>query len=157
MSGRKTAVRAKSAGVKTYKPDSVLRRYCSFTWVIISLGFELPRTSSDLPEDHGRASRSATLFRVRRRLPIWSCTGRRLPCRSMSPSPRWALTPPFHPYLSQRNRMQSCRPGHRRFDFCGAGVGLLRLGVTQRPALGVRTFLPIPTYRAITRSSHPRR
>jgi hypothetical protein len=33
--------------------------------------------------------------------------------------------------------------GHRRFVFCGAGVGLLRLGVTQRPALGVRTFLPL--------------
>ena len=31
--------------------------------VIISLGFELPRTSSDLPEDLGRASRSPTLRR----------------------------------------------------------------------------------------------
>ena len=31
--------------------------------MIISLGFELPRTSSDLPEDLGRASRSPTLRR----------------------------------------------------------------------------------------------
>ncbi len=31
--------------------------------MIISLGFELPRTSSDLPEDLGRASRSPFLQR----------------------------------------------------------------------------------------------
>ena len=45
---------------KTYKPDSVPSRICSSTVVIISLGSELPRTSSDLPEDLGRASRSPT-------------------------------------------------------------------------------------------------
>jgi hypothetical protein len=45
---------------KTYKPDSVLPGMCSQTGVIISLGFELPRTSSDLPEDLGRASRLPT-------------------------------------------------------------------------------------------------
>jgi hypothetical protein len=43
---------------RTYKPDSVPSRICSSTVVIISLGSELPRTSSDLPEDLGRASRS---------------------------------------------------------------------------------------------------
>jgi hypothetical protein len=37
---------------------------CSHTWVIISLGFELPRTSSDLPEDLGRASRVSTFRRT---------------------------------------------------------------------------------------------
>jgi hypothetical protein len=42
----------------TCKPDSVPRGICSHPVVIISLGFELPRTSSDLPEDLGRASRS---------------------------------------------------------------------------------------------------
>ncbi len=61
----------------------------------------------------------------------------------MSPPPRWALTPPFHPCLSRSDQMGSHRLGHRRFDFCGAGVGLLRLGVTQRPTHGVRTFLPM--------------
>ena len=30
-----------------------------FAWMIISLGFELPRASSDLPEDLDRASRRA--------------------------------------------------------------------------------------------------
>ena len=48
---------------KTYKPDSVPPGIWSHTGVIISLGSELPRTSSDLPEDLGRASRSPTLRR----------------------------------------------------------------------------------------------
>lgn len=43
---------------KTYKPDSVPLKIFSSTAVIISLGSELPQTSSDLPEDLGRASRS---------------------------------------------------------------------------------------------------
>ena len=46
---------------KTYKPDSVPTGICSQKGVIISLGFELPRTSSDLPEDLSRASRSPLL------------------------------------------------------------------------------------------------
>ncbi len=47
----------KERGRKTYKPDSVPQRSFPFAWMIISLGFELPRTSSDLPEDLDRASR----------------------------------------------------------------------------------------------------
>ena len=53
-----------------------------FAWMIISLGFELPRTSSDLPEDLDRASRCAEPHEEPDTcLPIWPCTGRRLPCR----------------------------------------------------------------------------
>ena len=48
---------------KTYKPDSVPSGILSQAGMIISLGFELPRTSSDLPEDLGRASRSPTFRR----------------------------------------------------------------------------------------------
>ena len=48
---------------KTYKPDSVPFGIRSQAGMIISLGSELPRTSSDLPEDLGRASRSPTLRR----------------------------------------------------------------------------------------------
>ena len=48
---------------KTYKPDSVPPGIWSQTGVIISLGSELPRTSSDLPEDLGRASRSPAFRR----------------------------------------------------------------------------------------------
>lgn len=62
--GRGTASSDKKSAVeKTYKPDSVLPGICSQTGVIISLGFELPRTSSDLPEDLGRASRSPAFQR----------------------------------------------------------------------------------------------
>ena len=49
---------------------------------------------------------------------------------STSPWTRWALTPPFHPYPGTYPKIV---PG--RFVFCGAHVGLLRLGVTQHPAL----------------------
>ncbi len=49
----------KSAVERTYKPDSVPHGIWFHTGVIISLGFESPRTSSDLPEDLGRASRSS--------------------------------------------------------------------------------------------------
>ena len=30
--------------------------------------------------------------------PIWSCSGRGLPCLADLSNERWALTPPFHPY-----------------------------------------------------------
>src|SRR5262249_29796071 len=73
----------KCARERTYKPDSVPPVVQSTAGVIISLRFELPRTSSDLPEDLGRASRSACAIATDRRgrLPIWPCIRRRLPCR----------------------------------------------------------------------------
>ena len=125
-----------------------------FAWMIISLGFELPRTSSDLPEDLDRASRRAAVPSGARYLSSYLALHQAtLTVPVMSPPPRWALTPPFHPYLSRSDQMGSHRFGHRRFDFCGAGVGLLRLGVTQRPAHGVRTFLSAPKPRATIQSS----
>ena len=114
-----------------------------FAWMIISLGFELPRTSSDLPEDLDRASRCAEPIKSLHMSSYLALHRATLTVPVMSPPPRWALTPPFHPYLSRSDQMGSHRLGHRRFNFCGAGVGLLRLGVTQRPAHGVRTFLPM--------------
>jgi len=68
------------------------------TVVIISLGSELPRTSSDLPEDLGRASRSPR-SRTRQLSSYLALHRATLTVPVMSPSPRWALTPPFHPYL----------------------------------------------------------
>jgi len=41
----------------------------------------------------------------RHRFPIWSCSGWGLPCRSVLPPARCALTAPFHPYLSPANRI----------------------------------------------------
>jgi len=46
--------------------------------------------------------------------PIWSCSGRGLPCRELLPVARCALTAPFHPY----------RTVARRFVFCGTFHGL---------------------------------
>ena len=53
----------KSAVEKTYKPDSVPFGILLQAGMIISLGSELPRTSSDLPEDLGWASLSPTFRR----------------------------------------------------------------------------------------------
>ena len=47
----------------TCKPDSVPPGIAPRRGVIISLGFKSPRTSSDLPEDLGRASRSPAFRR----------------------------------------------------------------------------------------------
>lgn len=44
---------------KAYKPDSVPSEWNTQPGMIISLGCGLPRTSSDLPEDLGRASLAA--------------------------------------------------------------------------------------------------
>ena len=144
----------KSAGVKAYKPDSVLAGEG------LSGGddhFSGIRVTSNLkqPTRRPRPGRSVCktregILQVSSYLALHRAT---LTVPVMSPPPRWALTPPFHPYLSHSDQMGSRRVGHRRFDFCGAGVGSLRLGVTQRPAHGVRTFLSAPKYRATIQSS----
>ena len=52
----------KSASEEAYKPDSVPQEHETLAWAIISLGLELPRASSNLPEDLDRASRCADAF-----------------------------------------------------------------------------------------------
>ncbi len=50
------------------------------------------------------------------------------------PVPRWALTPPFHPYP---------RTGRGRFAFCGTFPGVAPAGRYPAPCFrGARTFLP---------------
>ena len=59
--------------------------------------------------------------------------------RFMLPSTRWALTPPFHPYLSN---------SLRRFFFCGAFRRVTPPGRYPAPSLcGVRTFLEVKLLR----------
>ena len=54
---------------------------------------------------------------------------------SPSPGPRWALTPPFHPYRPTE--------AERRFAFCGAIPGVTPGGRYPPPChRGARTFLP---------------
>ncbi len=69
---------------------------------IIHLGCLSPDTSSDLPAlGAGHTCRG----------PIWSCSGRGLPCHGLLPAARCALTAPFHPYLCSRR-------SHRRSTLC---------------------------------------
>ena len=139
----------KCAGERTYKPDSVPPRMCSSRTVIISLGSELPRTSSDLPEDLGRASRwhNPSIVPSSSYLVLHRAT---LTVPVMSPSPRWALTPPFHPCLI-------------RCDLIGIHVALAIGGlfsvvpVSDRSAWALPSALPMKSglsSRAIT-SDHP--
>ena len=54
---------------------------------------------------------------------------------SMSPSKRWALTPPFHPYPDSKPSGRSV--------FCGTGYPVTRIFPLGSTVLvGVRTFLP---------------
>src|SRR5688572_24986114 len=45
--------------------------------------------------------------------PIWPCSDWGLQCRSLLPGARWALTPPFHPYLTCVRRFAFCCPVRR--------------------------------------------
>jgi hypothetical protein len=58
---------------------------------VISLGCRSPDTSSSLP--------AAQAVRAGPSPPIWPCSDWGLPCHVLLPDVRWALTPPFHPYL----------------------------------------------------------
>ena len=70
------------------------------------------------------------------RSPIWSCSGRGLPCHRVLPPARCALTAPFHPY---RRVAEAARLGG--LLSVALSVGSRPPGVTWRLALGARTFL----------------
>jgi len=82
---------------------------------VISLGDALPRRSSGLPGDS--ASRVI--------IPCLALLRTRFTVRVVSPRPRWSLTPPFHPYRDEPGGLLSV----------ALSRGLLRVGVTHRPAL----------------------
>jgi hypothetical protein len=88
-------------------PEPAISRVLS--GAIIHLGRLSPAASSNLPGSPlgtGGADESAYS-------PIWSCSGRGLPCRERLPVARCALTAPFHPYRAGRERPA------RRYIFCG--------------------------------------
>ena len=72
--------------------------------MIISLGIELPRPSSDLPGDIGRASLFARRLTTSAPSPYSVLLRVTLTLPSVLPQTRWALTPPFHPYLSPKKK-----------------------------------------------------
>jgi hypothetical protein len=127
---RRTTYRV--AGVESLRKRSrPISRVLSRT--IIHLRYASPRTSSDLPGStcgpHARHVRRRTTCS-----PIWSCSGRGLPCRRVLPPARCALTAPFHPYRPL------CR-GVGGLLSVALSVGSRPPGVTWRLALGARTFL----------------
>ena len=80
----------------------------------ISLGDTLPWHSSGLPEDSASRVNILCLTLLRTRFTS----------RVVSPRPRWSLTPPFHPYPLRGGLLS-----------VALSRGLLRVGVTHRPAL----------------------
>ena len=74
------------------KPEPAISRVLSST--TIHLGQPSPTASSNLPgSPFGTDGTGEPVYS-----PIWSCSGRGLPCRELLPVARCALTAPFHPY-----------------------------------------------------------
>src|SRR5438445_9542880 len=88
----------------------------------ICLRRRLPGASSDRYPRARRATVNALLFGL---APGGVCLAGR------SPGRRWALTPPFHPYLAARLRRHALPGG---LVSVALSFGSPRLGVTQRPA-----------------------
>lgn len=117
--------------------------------MIISLEFELPRTSCGLPEDYGwdpvdkRHSRVPILL-------FGLAPGDAYPAGSVTTAAvgSYSTISPLPDPQSKR----CLGHGHRRYVFCGAGVGSLRLGVTQHPFPWSPDFPPELKARAIIRS-----
>jgi len=86
---------------------------------IIHLGQPSPAASSDLPGSPLGTGGAALAAHS----PIWSCSGRGLPCRKLLPVARCALTAPFHPYRA--------RPGG--IFSVALSMGSRPPGVTWRP------------------------
>ena len=76
----------------------------------------------------------------RHRTPIWSCSGWGLPCRTVLPRARCALTAPFHPYLTV------CTEGG--LFSVALSVDSRPPGVTWHPALWSPDFPPSNKSRA---------
>jgi hypothetical protein len=88
-------------------PEPAISRVLS--GAIIHLGRLSPAASSNLPGSPlGTDGADESAYS-----PIWSCSGRGLPCRERLPVARCALTAPFHPYRAGRERPA------RRYIFCG--------------------------------------
>ena len=87
----------RGSGPLSCKPDSVPwepvpRGDDHFSNPLLPRDFPLARNATNTRRYNGRAAHS----------PVLSCTTRGLPCRAGYPDTRWALTPPFHPYLIPR-------------------------------------------------------
>ena len=119
-----------AAGSKLRKKEPAVSRVLS--WTTIHLGQPSPTASSNLPGSPlRRALRDRPAYS-----PIWSCSGRGLPCRGVLPPARCALTAPFHP----------CRRSLRLGGMFSVALsmGSRPPGVTWRPARWSPDFPPLP-------------
>jgi len=114
--------------------------------MVICLGWRSPATSRGLPAARRRdASRRLRRGRSGPDLAAYLALhqlGVAVP--PLLPGTRWALTPPFHPYLALRQG---------GLFSVALSVALRRPGVTWQLALGARTFLE-PATKADPRPSH---
>ena len=92
------------------KPGSVWPALSARTWwpFVWDARYRTPRR--DPP---GQLARKPAGGSLRHAVPIRSCSRWGLPCRRRCRSTRWALTPPFHPFLARRANAVA-----RRFAFC---------------------------------------
>lgn len=127
-----------------YKPGSVPPSCEDAT--IIPLDRPLLDGSRDLPEPYSASDGLVDARPTRGPYSVLLQAGLAMP--SLSPGPRWALTPPFHP----------SRPVGRRFAFCGAIPGITPGGRYPPPChRGARTFLDPLARTATARPSGPGR
>jgi len=138
------------------KPDSVQGRA---PWATIPLDEPLPARSSCQPGPLGRSHPATEAARgpYSALLPVGLAVPVRLPV------PRWALTPPFHPYL--RNPDKPCAEGG--LFSVALSVGLPRPGVTRHrrfvksglssaPEMNPVPRPPGPPQKALRRPAPPR-
>src|ERR1700674_3948209 len=111
--------------------------------VAICLGRRLPGASSDRYPRARRAAVNALLFGL---APGGVCLAGR------SPGRRWALTPPFHPYLTARLRRHAPPGGNFLWHFPSGRPDWV---LPSALLCGARTFLQPRIRSAVTRPSRP--
>ena len=102
------------------------------SWVIIHLGQQSLTGSSNTPDlNVGHAIRD----------PIWSCSGWSLPCHTLLPAVRCALTAPFHPYRFITNNKKAV------FSLLHLSSACTAQALPGTLPYGARTFLPLDIHK----------
>lgn len=112
---------------------------------IIPLGRPLPDASSSQPASSGESPFWKRAEASSQRLPTRPCSRWGLPEPSTLPPMRWALTPPFHPYLV-RAQQAGTRTG--RFFSVALSWAFPPPGVTRHRTLWSSDFPPVQVARA---------
>lgn len=127
------------AGRVRRKPGSVRHSVARGAATVIHLGPSLPKGSSDRPGDRGEPPNEVSCL-------ILLQAGFAMP--ELLPTPRWALTPPFHPHHLSCEKWQ--------FAFCGTVLEVTSTGnypapCSAEPGLSSRTPEGVPATVRLTR------